>query len=299
MRVCQDCHKVVSAVDVVEIGGKYYHRACRTCAECGKLISSKPEMFMGKPYHSFCLHSPKTCYVCGKPTTDYVVDFWGNKACTEHAIMCHYCGRFHAPITQGGRMIDHSYYLDGKRKVDKVPICTVCEQSIVKTSQDIERCRKNVMTIFNSYGIEGIPQDIPILLSDMVAEGEKYKGGFWGLNYGNVSPSREKYSFHITIHAGLPELLFKGVLAHELLHSWLDMYAINLPQNEKEGFCNLGQNLVLRQEKSKAAEYLITCTLEKNPDPIYGEGYRLMKKRLDKLGWKGLMNAILWDNKKH
>jgi len=298
MRVCQDCHKVVSAIDAVLIGGKYYHRACRTCTECGQLVEEKPEMYNGKPYHMYCLHSPKICCVCGKKTTNYVEDFWGYKACYEHARKCLYCGRILSPLTQGGHMVNHSYFLNGERKVDEVPMCSLCEQSIVKTKQDIESCRKQVMAIFNSYGIEGIPDDIPILLSDMVAEGKIYKGRLWGLNYGDVSPSREKYSCHIVIHAGLPKLLFKGVLAHELLHSWLDMYAINLPQNEKEGFCNLGQSLVFRKEKSKVAEHLITWTLERNPDPVYGDGYRLMKKRLDKLGWKGLMNAILWDNRR-
>ena len=86
-------------------------------------------------------------------------------------------------------------------------------------------------------------------------------------------------------------------LAHELLHSWISLYGIKLPNNEAEGLCNLGKFLVLKQEKNKDAAYLIHWALEENKDPVYGDGYRLMKKRLEKLGWKGLMDALLWENK--
>ena len=52
-----------------------------------------------------------------------------------------------------------------------------------------------------------------------------------------------------------------------------------------------------KQEKSKEADYLIQWILEENKDPVYGDGFRLMKKRLEKLGWKGLMDALLWEDK--
>ena len=153
------------------------------------------------------------------------------------------------------------------------------------------------MSVFKKNGISGIPDDIPIRLSDMKEVSEECGKGIWGLNYGRISSSRSHYSCEILIHENLPDLVFKGVLAHELLHSWITLYAIRLPDNEEEGFCNLGKFLVIRQEKSKKADYLIQWTLEENTDPIYGDGYRLMKKRLDKLGWKGLMDALLWENK--
>ena len=154
------------------------------------------------------------------------------------------------------------------------------------------------MDIFSNNGITGIPDDIPIELTDMSAEEESKGHSLWGLNYSYLTKSRSHYSCKISIFNALPELQFKSTLAHELLHSWLHLYAINLPQNEKEGFCNLGSMLVYKNYKSDISDYSIKYLLDKNKDPIYGDGYRLMKMRLDKLGWKGLMDALMRDNKK-
>ena len=275
MRICPDCHKVVPAMDAVEIGGKYYHKSCRICYGCGKVINDDflhpKQVFEGHSYHFNCLHSAQTCCICRKVTHRYVRDYWGNVAC-------------------------NTYIQDGERIILEKQICDRCAQSIVKTPEQIERCRTEVMRVFEAYGITGIPDDIPISLSDMREESEKLGKGIWGLNYGRISSSRSRYSCEIVIHENLPYLVFKGVLAHELLHSWISLYAIHLPDNEKEGLCNLGKYLILKQDKSKEADYLIHWSLDGNDDPVYGDGYRLMKKRLEKLGWKGLMDALLWEN---
>lgn len=297
MRVCPDCHKVVSALDAVEIGGKYYHRACRICYKCGKLIDDDflhpKQEFDGHSYHFNCLHSAKTCCICGKETRRYVRDYWGNVACEEHGSVCQYCGS----IIRTGQSFKYTYVKDGERVILDRQICDKCAESIVKTQEQIECCRSEIMSVFKAYGITGIPEDIPIRLSDMKEESERRGEGIWGLNCGRISSSRSRYSCEISIHENLPYLVFKGVLAHELLHSWIALYSINLPNNEEEGFCNLGKFLILKQEKSKEADYLIHWALEENDDSIYGDGYRLMKKRLEKLGWKGLMDALLWENR--
>ena len=297
MKVCPDCHKVVTALDAVEIDGKSYHKSCRTCYKCGKIIRDEflhpKEVFEGHNYHFSCLHSASVCCICGKTTHHYVRDYWGNIACREHGTTCQYCGT----IIKNGQSFKYSYFADGGKKIVDRFICDNCADSIVKTPEEIERCRAEVMEVFQKKDITGIPNDIPISLSDMKEESKKLGRGLWGLNSGKVSPSRLHYSCQITIHKNLPRLVFKGVLAHELLHSWLTLYAIRLPDNEKEGFCNLGKFLILEQEKAKESKYLIHWLLEENKDPIYGEGFRLMKKRLEKLGWKGLMDALLWENK--
>ena len=159
MRICPDCHKVVPALDAVEIGGKYYHKSCRICYKCGKVINDDflhpKQEFEGHSYHFSCLHAAQTCCICGKVTH----------------------------------------------------------------------------------------------------------------RYGRISSSRSRYSCEISIHENLPYLVFKGVLAHELLHSWIALYAIKLPDNEEEGLCNLGKFLILKQEKSKEADYLIQWALEENKAP--------------------------------
>ncbi len=297
MKVCPDCHKVVSALDAVVLKGKTYHKSCRICYKCGQVIEDNlllpKQVYQGHSYHYSCLNSAQVCCICGKKTLHYVRDYWGNTACAEHGHICLYCGSF----VREGQTFLFSCVREGQKLSEPRWICDKCQVSIVRTPEEIEQCRKEVMTIFKANGITGIPEDIPIRLSDM-----KDLPGFqgkviWGLNKGRVSSSRARYSFEILMHQNFPRVVFKGVLAHELLHSWIALYSIRLPNNEEEGLCNLGEFLVLKQEKSKEADYLINWTLEQNRDPVYGDGYRLMKKRLEKLGWKGLMDALLWENK--
>ena len=292
MKVCPDCHKVVNAIEALEIGGKYYHRACRTCVLCGNIIHSDRVVSEGKVYHLRCLKAGATCAVCGKQSRHYRTNFWGQAACVDHAQTCMYCGRFLSAATHGGRQIKYTYNRDGERCQKEVPLCGLCERTLVASPENIERYRREVMEIFRKNGIEGIPEDIPIRLSDMVEEGKRMGRGLWGLNHSHISPSRERYSCEISIHCNLPETLFKGVLAHELMHSWLFLYAIELTDAECEGFCNLGKYLVLRSSNAPEAKYLISWILETNTDPVYGEGFRLMKKRLDKLGWRNLMRTL-------
>ena len=298
MRVCPDCNKVVSAVDSVLIRGKYYHKRCRVCYKCGEVIKLGKHEFDGHVYHTDCFLSKMRCCVCGRMVLNPHTDWYGNVACDEHAHLCHYCRRFITPDIGGEHPFQSGYFEDGVKKVYDGYICGECKSAIIQTENDVERCRHEVLELFRNNGIDGIPIDIPIKLTDMHDEEQSLGITPWGLNYSYLSKTRTTYSCEISIRDNLPELQFKGTLGHELLHSWLFLYAIKLPKNEIEGFCNLGSLLVYKNNKSQASDFLINYMLDKNEDPIYGEGYRLMKMRLDKLGWKGLMDALLLESNK-
>lgn len=289
MKVCPDCNRIVSAVDAVCIGGTYYHRSCRTCCRCGKLITGRLELFDGKPCHPECQSKPVTCSICGKSVRTYREDHWGNIACREHAHTCQYCGRFLSPSTHGGKL----FSLQSGASSHDVWVCGLCADAMVTTKEAVEKCRSEVMSIFRNNGIRGIPSDIPIELSDLHEVARRAGGLVLGRNKGRISPSRSRYSFSIQVYYQLPRLVFCGVLAHELLHSWVALYAIDLPPEEEEGFCNLGEYLVLKQDHTRYGAYRIS-RLQEDSDPVYGDGFRLMENRLSKLGWKGLMDALLW-----
>lgn len=295
MKICPDCHKAVTALDAVEIGGQFYHKSCRTCFKCGMVIDdkSKKAVCEGHSYHYDCLHSDQVCSICGNVTHHYIRDHWGNVACVSHGHVCSYCGS----IDNTGKSYDLTYVINGEMRPSPSWMCLRCSDSIVKSVADVERCRSEVMAIFSANGINGIPADIPILISDLRKEEQDMGHGLFGLNISHISASRSRYSCEVIIHQNLPYVMFKGILAHELLHSWVRLYSIQLPQNEEEGLCNLAKYLVLKQDKSLQAKYLIDWFLVNNRDPVYGEGFRLMKKRLDKLGWKGLLDALLWEKK--
>lgn len=300
MKICPDCHKVVSAKEAVELGGRYYHRACRTCSKCGELIRPLRGRIVsgGKVYHALCALRPEYCSVCGRPVGNPQKNFWGEPACADHSERCFYCDRFIGDFARDSRRSRYAHVQDGADRTFDVNICGCCKATVVRRTEEIEGCRQAVMALFRVNGIVGIPDDIPITLTDRFDEvSTSVTGNMLGLNCSAISASRSRYSCEIFIRAGLPRIFFKGVLAHELLHSWLLLYAIDLPSAEKEGFCNLGKFLVLKNEKDHGAQYMISYFLETNSDPVYGGGYRLMKKRLEKLGWRGLMDALRWESK--
>ena len=84
---------------------------------------------------------------------------------------------------------------------------------------------------------------------------------------------------------------FAGILAHEMLHAWLNERQNNKSKKEIEGFCNLGSYLYYTNCKDERAKYLIK-QMEDDPNPIYGDGYRKMKKELDKYGWEELIKRM-------
>jgi hypothetical protein len=99
------------------------------------------------------------------------------------------------------------------------------------------------------------------------------------------------WSHRIRIQYGLPMPLFKSVLAHEMLHVWLNENKVKITDKETEGFCNLGFLLVIENEGS-AFSKVLQKNLDQDPDEVYGEGFRLMKARLDKLGWPGMISHV-------
>lgn len=311
IRLCPKCKKVV-AWDAVFHGGKYYHKSCFVCSYCGHKLTGTVATYNGQPYHPECnpasgkqvcaycrkaitgasyilagkhyhqdcyhKHIEKKCCVCCKPIGNctYTYDSWGNYAHITHGKsqtqFCFSCGRI---LATGAKAIG-----------SKAQICSVCASSSVTTSSQVEDCRKKVFAVFKSLGITGIPEDIPVELKST-----DLMGGALGRIRYSVSRNRKFADFSIEMTFGLPELHFRGVLAHEMLHSWLVLYGREVTDDECEGFCNLGSGFVYQKEDTAFAKYLLKRLYE-NADKIYGEGYRLQKERYEKLGWKGLLDSL-------
>lgn len=78
-----------------------------------------------------------------------------------------------------------------------------------------------------------------------------------------------------------------AVVAHEMGHTWCRDQRIKLSQMEEEGLCELISYHVLSTQFSKLGNAWKTTMLS-NPDPIYGDGLRLMLKKFEtcKYSWK-------------
>lgn len=304
VRICTKCHKVIAG-DGIPVSGKYYHKKCLECAYCGQKLAGFFVTYKGLPYHTECnpasgkivcayCHKPittssyfledkyyhkecyhqhveKECCVCGKPIrSKYYEDEWGNFSHAEHdgvkPRFCFCCGR----------IINGQHTILGKDSV----LCSTCSFSSVTTDAQVEACRQKVISVFDELGITGIPLDIPI-----GTKPTDEMDGTLGHIYCNPS------DFRIFMTYGLPELYFQGVLAHEMLHSWLTLYGREVTKDEKEGFCNLGEAFIYTKDESPLARFLLK-RMYKNADLVYGEGYRLQKQRYEKLGWAGLLESL-------
>jgi hypothetical protein len=98
-------------------------------------------------------------------------------------------------------------------------------------------------------------------------------------------------SSHIYILTNLPRTLFRAVLAHELLHVYLFQNDLDLRSDIREGFCNLGSELVYENDRSEFAKFRL-ANMKASLDPDYGVGYRKMSTLLYKKGWYQLLETL-------
>ena len=67
--ICFRCGQEISAVDVVFEMGKYWHRQCFACMECGKTLPTSLYPYKDRPYcrEHYQKVSIPTCGLCQKP----------------------------------------------------------------------------------------------------------------------------------------------------------------------------------------------------------------------------------------
>jgi len=109
--------------------------------------------------------------------------------------------------------------------------------------------------------------------------------GTLGLAQGVGSDYTVFFYRHITVVA------FADVLAHELLHIWQYDHHIAPDALHCEGFCNLGSYFILSAIGNAEANARIERML-KSPDPVYGDGVRLMKRHYDHGGWLEAIRVV-------
>lgn len=81
----------------------------------------------------------------------------------------------------------------------------------------------------------------------------------------------------------LPYIGLLSVVAHEMGHVWCSDHRIRLSRMEEEGFCQLLAYHVLSTQFSKHGNSWMKWMLE-DPDLIYGDGLRHMKKQFSICG---------------
>ena len=281
--------------------GKKYHKTCfreyiqKRCDECGDPINGIYNIKDGNEYHESCYteYILPRCDICKKPVEDkYIKDYWDNFYHEYHAKKmpsCDNCNRLICESLTGG-----GYSVNSNRF-----ICNICKPYVVVNYNQIQPNLKDVLIILHSVGIKDLPNDIPITLVDSRNElirlsGNKF-GNIQGYTNYEASTLGDKIiseDYHIYILSNLERIIFNAVLAHELLHVYLFKNGISdLNSDVREGFCNLGSNLVYDHYRTNLAKYRI-FSMNQNQDPDYGLGFIKLKSLLDELGWEKLLKDL-------
>jgi hypothetical protein len=297
---CAKCHKALSG-EYVTLKGLKYHDSCYKtfiqlkCSICSKPIEDTYNYDADGKYHPECFKAEKAlkCNVCNLIIEgEYLVDNWGNNSHKKHgdsdAAFCDSCSRFISEPTSKG----FTKYNDGRK------ICGICQETeIIEVHQTVPSKLK-VIEQLNAVGFKYIPSLIKVTLTDKITInkmlGTSMTNNTHGCTQTVVKSANGKLiskEHSIAMLYGLPKLHFEGILAHELLHVWLNEKNLDMPDHETEGFCNLGADLIYRNDRSKFA-YVLLKQLDADTDKVYGDGYRLMSKRLEKSGWDGLIKEV-------
>lgn len=284
--LCDYCKKPLSEKFMSE-NSKYYHSECYAevkglkCDYCKKAITDEYMISQNKKYHKTCYEqiSPK-CKVCEKTLIGtYSVDYYGNKYHTYHENefpRCISCNRLITmSITSGGRN-----YSDGRS------ICNICFAEAIFDQGRISGLLEKVRSKLSQMGISISSAQISIrgvslielkeVAGDYFSENVK---GFCETSMETSGKNRTRYSHNIYVLNGLPATNIESIIAHELMHVWL---AQNTKQTQSksvtEGSCNYVSFLYLAQSSASLTKQLME-EIENDPSPVYGGGFRAIKKR--------------------
>jgi hypothetical protein len=308
------CHQcgLAAGKQYIRAEGLIFHPDCFQCKHCHQRVQGEYVVRQGFVYHPACapgllkkieplpvspptqVTKPLFCTVCqGQLTGKYLYNHWGETAHPQHqgktTHQCSTCHRFLSATTQQGIQ-----YGDGRI------VCGLCQMTAVTAPDAVEPSRRRVLQMLNTVGFSYIPDYLSIILSDQRRLNQSLKKRAHANSHG-LTKTVEKsvngvvqYREHsIFILYGLPRIVFEGVLAHELLHVWLNEQPNTrerTPQ-EIEGFCNLGTACMYQQEDTPLSHYLLE-RMHKDTDAVYGEGYRMQHQRLTQIGWDKLREQM-------
>lgn len=161
----------------------------------------------------------------------------------------------------------------------------------IQKDTDISSYIVEVIQLLATVGIDSIPADIKISILNEQEAWDKNLIKFLDTNAGGHAIKRGEDQYEINIQSGYPLLTFKSILAHELVHIWQYAHGIHMSKINREGFAELGAELVFRMDTTGLGKHFL-ANYRKNDKSIYGKGFRKMKAYLDRYGWEKFMEGI-------
>jgi hypothetical protein len=289
---CAHCDRPIIDLKYYKKNDRYYCEKCfkeqfaPRCGYCGKVIEDNYIIVEDKAYHRDCYnnHVAIRCAVTGKQITgEYLFDFWGNnysKYLESKIPRCDYCGRLISDVTTGGG----ATYTDGRH------ICNLCYPETVtdlKQARDLLNkvkailANNGIIIDYDKIGLQLVDGNRLKKLSGNVNDNEM---GFVEYEYSSYENVVIMKRLEVFILTGIPKMHFNSVVAHELMHVW--QYLHGMLDNDpafSEGSCNYASYLTLQTLTGKMSDYIIH-NLENDPTADYGDGFRRVKKLVERRG---------------
>lgn len=301
--LCAKCGKVITG-PFSEDDDNFYHPDCYAakeglvCAYCNKLIKGEYVESEGKKFHQGCYEKvlPK-CSVCGKSLDgEYTVDIYNNKYHSYHnreLDKCDNCDRIISDRTTGGGRT----YSDGRH------ICSQCSQGAVFDNARINAMLGMVLHKLRNLGLNIDESNVSVRGVDRKelqrAAGNRYDSNMHGIcntssrtEYINNRQGRTTKKHEIFVLNGVPPLNIESVIAHELMHVWLNENTKDdHPAQLREGSCNYISFLYLKSINNSKSEQIVN-QLENDPDNTYGKGFQRVRSEFAKKSLGQLLSYL-------
>ncbi len=273
--------------------GATWHPEHFVCAGCGQpLESAHFVMHDNAPYHTACYgqYVAARCAYCGKPLiAEYLVDQWGTTYCKAHEGQypaCSFCGRLVPPAQQ-----------DGSTEYIR---CPICHASAIEAAVEAKPLFVEVIHWVGSQGLAYNNLHLNLELCSRTRLAELLQVHSHTHSLGATTSSTYEQNGRvvrtqvngIAVLHGLPAMLFKGVTIHELGHVWLIVQGIyGLPSWAEEGFCEC-LSYRYYDEVNTAESHYRAHSVERNPDPVYGEGFRRIQALIERYGFVRFLEML-------
>lgn len=294
--ICKQCGQPIWG-EYLSAPGATWHPAHFLCAACHRPIDTASfNIHEGRAYHPACYlqQAAPRCAYCNAPLTgEYLVDAWGTKFCKRHKneyLTCSFCGRLIPPEQQER----------GVQNIDSVR-CPICRASAIETILQAQPIFARLKQWVSSQRLtyNNLPLTLELcnrarLAQYMHTRGEPHALGVTMSTAHTLNGQDLRTEVNgIAILHGLPSTLFQGVTIHELGHVWLIAHGIKgLPTWAEEGFCDLLSYRYYIQLDTPESCYH-AASIERNPHPIYGDGFRRVRTIADRVGFERLVETLL------
>ena len=265
------------------------HAEIKICSHCGQGIKTHCYTAENKYFCSKkCLGAKFSCSSCGTlPRGRYMIsmatDGTNHRFC-ESCSKQKRCFSCTLPATNGRILSDDRFQ------------CNRCSARRLTPQQTRQLLTELRATLHEMYGFEATHKIVLRLISQKAMEKISNDTRSLGcmkvdinkktFTQGRKERTEIKWTCTLYLLTDLPDIIAAKVMAHELTHDYLYHHAGrgNDPK-VTEGICEAVSGAFLESRKFNG--YLEA--MKKNPDPVYGAGFRLIFPQLKRYGFKGML----------